>query len=283
MLRFVFGLLICLGLCCAALLADTPGEEAVKDAIKTLKAKRAAVKDKADQALLDTAIKDLEERLAQVGKGEPEPEPEGKKGDLVMPKNWELKFNTGKSKPSFDPKTGILKLSYDFSDPKQLKDFTFATDVKPTVQKGVLKVKGGDELRHVVNFKTVSVSVTIVSGDEHECPLRTSGNYWLAVTGRDQTFVDTGHGQGADRGIAGKGLGRRVHGNNTPLILSDWFIGETKVGFKAGNIEASGKKKSAIEAGYLILTAYRGNQFSKMTISGTVDAEWAKEFFADKE
>ena len=54
MLRFLFGALFCLSLCCTALFADTPGEEAVKDAIKTLKEKRAAVKDKADQALLDT-------------------------------------------------------------------------------------------------------------------------------------------------------------------------------------------------------------------------------------
>ncbi|MCZ2343383.1 MAG: hypothetical protein LC104_16560, partial [Bacteroidales bacterium] len=111
MLRFVFGVLICLGLCCTALLADTPGEEAVKDAIKTLKAKRAAVKDKADQALLDTAIKDLEERLTQVGKGEPEPEAK-KDEPFVMPKGWELKFNTGRNRPIFDPKTGELRLVY---------------------------------------------------------------------------------------------------------------------------------------------------------------------------
>ena len=134
MVRFFFGLLICLGLCCTALLADTPGEVAVKDAIKTLKAKRAEVKDKADQALLDTAIKDLEERLAQIGKGEPEPEAK-KDEPFVMPKNWELKFNTGKAKPTYDPKTGVLKLAYDFSDAKQLKDFEYDKDTPPKLNR----------------------------------------------------------------------------------------------------------------------------------------------------
>jgi hypothetical protein len=279
--RFAFGLLICLGICSTILLADTPGEEAVKEAIKTLKAKRAEVKDKADQALLDTAIKDLEERLAQVGKGEPEPEAK-KDGAFVLPKNWELKFNTGKAKPTYDQKTGVLKLAYDFSDAKQLKDFEFADDVKPTVQKGVLTVKGGDEIKHLVRFKTISVGVVIVLGGE-EVPLKTSGDYWVFAGGRDQTVLDVGYGKSGDTFIAGKGLGRKVHGNGTSLTISEWFVSETKVGVKAGNIDVSGKKKSDSAPGHLILAAKSApNQFQKLTVSGTLDPEWAKEFFTDK-
>lgn len=153
---FLLGILLSLAICSTAIPADTPGEVAVKDAIKTLKEKRAKVQDKADQALLDTAIKDLEERLAQVGKGEPDEEK--KDGPFVMPKGWELKFNTGKTRPTYNPKTGESKLVYDFSDAKQLKDFEYDKDFKPAVQKGVLSVKGGEKIQHVVRFLTASVS-----------------------------------------------------------------------------------------------------------------------------
>jgi hypothetical protein len=281
MRRFLLGVLFCLALYATTARADTPGEEAVKEAIKTLKEKRATVKDKADQLLIETAIRDLEERLAQVGKGEPAPEAK-KDGDAALPKNWELKFNTGKAKPTFDPKTGVLKLAYDFSDAKQLKDFTFADDVKPAVQKGMLTVKGGDEIQHVVKFKTISVGVVVVLGGE-EIPLKTSGDYWVFAAGKDQTVIDVCYGKSGDTFIAGKGLGRKVHGNNTSLTITEWFVSETKVGLKAGNIDVSGKKKSDATPGQLILAAKSApNQFSKLTVSGTVDPEWAKAFFADK-
>lgn len=281
MRRSLLGVLFCLALCTTAVRADTPGEEAVKEAIKTLKEKRATVKDKADQLLIDTVIRDLEERLAQVGKGEPAPEAK-KDGEVVLPKNWELKFNTGKAKPTYDAKTGVLKLSYDFSDAKQLKDFTFADDVKPAIQKGVLTVKGGDEIQHVVKFKTLSVNVVVVLGGE-EVPLKTSGDYWVYAAGKDQTVIDVCYGKSGDTFIAGKGLGRKVHGTNTPLAITEWFVGDTKVGLKAGNIDVSGKKKSDAAPGQLILAAKSApNQFSKLTVSGTVDPEWAKAFFADK-
>lgn len=281
MLRFLLGALFCLVACSLVVRADTPGEEAVKTAITWLKEKRAVVKDKADQALLDTAIKDLEERLAQVGKGEPEPDAK-KDGAFVLPKNWELKFNTGKAKPTYDPKTGVLKLAYDFSDAKQLKDFEFADDVKPTVQKGVLTVKGGDEIKHLVRFKTISVGVVIVLGGE-EVPLKTSGDYWVFAAGRDQTVLDVCYGKSGDTFIAGKGLGRKVHGNGTSLTITEWFVSETKVGLKAGNIDLSGKKKADAAPGHLILAGKAApNQFQKLTLAGTLDPEWAKEFFADK-
>ncbi len=151
MRRPLLSVVFFLAACSTAVPADTPGEEAVKDAVKTLKVKRTAAKDKADQALLDTAIRDLEERLAQVGKGEPGEE---KKGEpFVLPKGWELKFNTGKTRPSYDPKTGEMKLAYDFSDAKQLKDFEFDDEVKPAVQKGTLTVKGGCEIKHVAKYR----------------------------------------------------------------------------------------------------------------------------------
>jgi hypothetical protein len=288
MLRFVFGLLICLGLCCAALLADTPGEEAVKDAIKTLKAKRAAVKDKADQALLDTAIKDLEERLAQVGKGDPEPA-EKKAEPFVMPKGWELKFNTGRNRPTYDPKTGELKTTYDFTDIKQLKDFAFSDELKPTVKNGFLTVKGGDEMKHVVRFRTISVSATVVLGAATSV-FDTSKNdngqqyYLWAEPVRGHTDLVTGVVVRPRFPIfhTVKEYPRNVIGNGVPITIKDWFVNETKSGLKVGDIDVSWKRPTDGIAGHLVLNPGTApNQYAKLVISGRIDTEWAKEFFAD--
>lgn len=59
-------------------------------------------------------------------------------------------------------------------------------------------------------------------------------------------------------------------------------MSETKAGLKAGVIDVSGKKKTDATAGHLILSATSApNQYGKLTVSGTLDPEWAKEFFAD--
>jgi hypothetical protein len=277
-----------LGMLSVVVAADTPGEEAVKSAIKTLKEKRAAVKDKGDQALLDVAIKDLEERLAQVGKGEAN---EAKKDEpFTMPKGWELKFNTGKSRPSYDPKTGVLKLSYDFSDAKQLKDFEFDKDAKPTLQKGTLSIKGGDAIKHIVNFKTISVSSTVIIGSQGNV-FDTSKNengqqYYLWVeNGRGGTSLVTGVVERPKFPIfhTPKEFRQHVIGNSVPITITDWFVSETKAGLKANGIDVSWKRPTDGPVGHLILrTGTAPNRYSKFVISGTLDPEWAKEFFADK-
>lgn len=281
MTRFVFGLLICLGLCCTALLADSPGEEAVKDAIKMLKAKRAAVKDKADQALLDTAIKDLEERLAQVGNGEPEPEAK-KDEPFVMPKGWELKFNTGKARPTYIPKTGELKLTYDFADAKQIKDFEFDKEAKPQVQKGVLTIKGGEEVKHIVKFKTLTVSVELSCGSMGQT-METTGGYAL------KSWVYPGGGCGLKLEEGGKELtegdvGVKFIGQNFFVPIKAWTISEKSVALKAGTADVSTKRAASEKyVGQLTLTAKKApNAYRKLILTGIPDPEWAAEFFADK-
>ena len=282
MIRFAAGVLAFLILCGTALLADTPGEEAVKDAIKTLKAKRAAVKDKADQALLDIAIKDLEERLAQVGKGEPEPEVK-KDEPFVMPKGWELKFTTGRNRPTYNPKTGELKLTYDFSDAKQLKDYEFAEDVKPTIQKGVLTLKGGGEMTHVVAFKTLSVTGTFVCGQFGK-PMQTTEGHALQIHGVGLRGVKHPMGVAVfagDKDIASKNLGLGEIEDAVAIPLRRWHVGPTTTGVEIGAVDLSGRITEG-KAGRLRFVAEKAaNQYAKIAVSGTIDPEWAKAFFAD--
>lgn len=275
MRRFILGVLLSFGMLSLVTAADTPGEEAVKTAITWLKEKRATVKDKADQALLDTAIKDLEERLAQVGKGEPEPE--GKKAEaFVMPKGWELKFNTGKAKPTYDPKTGVLKLAYDFSDAKQLKDFELPEGSQSEIKKGVLTVERKEQLSHVVKFKTINVSLDLLATADG-VHLTTEGGLTLTTPqpNRITAFVLL---------QAGEVIANENTTSNTlkqVVTVRNFFMTDIRCGATVNGVKASGAIKNGI-AGRLQLKAGTGiNQYSKLTISGTLDPVWAKEFFAD--
>jgi len=275
--RPLLSVLFFLAACSTAIPADTPGEEAVKDAVKTLKVKRAAAKDKADQALLDTAIRDLEERLAQVGKGEPGEE---KKGEpFVLPKGWELKFNTGKTRPTYDQKTGEMKLAYDFSDAKQLKDFEFDDEVKPAVQKGTLTVKGGCEIKHVAKYRQASISFEVTCGSHGhiaffgDCALSLSYNY---VAGDRVINYQDGQEQIISqpaKELVGK-----------PFPVNKWFFTPKLVGLEIGGKEVTAKRGAKHpDKCVLTLAALKApNIYRKLTISGVPDPDWAKEFFADK-
>ena len=270
MLRLLLGALFCLVACSLVIRADTPGEEAVKTAITWLKEKRATVKDKADQALLDTAIKDLEERLVQVGKGEPE----AKKDEaFVMPKGWELKFNTGKNRPTYDPKTGELKLVYDFYDAKQLKDFEFDKDCKPAVLKGVLMVRGGEQLTHVVKFKTASVSFTVFCEGAGDC-FKTSSNTVLH-------FLDGAGFQLFHDGklLAFKGAKQLVVGYSVPV--ENLTVTEKRCSATVGKMEVGGAVDKGTFGQFTLMAKQAKARFSALRVIGTIDPGWAKEFFAD--
>ena len=276
--RFLLGLAFAFAACSAAVSADTPGEEAVKDAIKSLKLKRAAIKDSADQALLDTAIKDLEERLTQVGKGEPGAEK--KDGPFVMPKNWELKFNAGKTRPSYDPKTGELKLAYDFSEAKQLRDFAYDKDSKVSASRGVLLVKGGDELKHAVKFRTVTLSCDVTIGQVGGIFRSSEGYYLHAHQNGPQSFHIGCRGL---KEVATHGANERPIGSNQFTPVKSWFVNRDKVGLIANGFDISGKNVADKPFGHLgIYAAQAPNAYSRLTVTGTLDPEWAKEFFADK-
>jgi hypothetical protein len=262
--------------------AETPGEVAVTEAIQLLKKERAALKEKADRDLLDAAIEDLDERLLQVGTSQPEP-PEQKDGPFVMPKNWHLRFSTGRNRPTYNTQSGELKLVYDFADAKQLKDFEFAADAKPSIQKGVLTVKGGSELKHIASFKTLSVSGIFICG-QFGRPLQTTEGH--AVYIRERGFRGLNHPIGVALVADGKETESRdldlgFIENEVPIPLKSWDVGKTMMGLEIGRIEL-GVKIQERKAGHLRFVADSApNRYSKMTISGVIDPQWAEEFFSE--
>jgi hypothetical protein len=201
---------------------------------------------------------------------------------FVLPKNWEAKFNTGKTKPTYDPKTGILKLTYDFSDNKQLKDFEYDKDIPPKINMNVLTMVTGTELKHAVAFTTLDLSCQINNGGGHQPLMRTSGGSmlrsWLTPPAQSRMMLNEGEKE-------------LVVGNpelpvdaNTFVLVKSWSITDKLISLKAGNADISAKRPGTSTAvGHIILVAKVGpNRYSKLTLSGKIDPDWAKEFFADK-
>jgi hypothetical protein len=281
----LLGVLLCFFLHSTMLRAETPGEVVVTEAIQSLKKERAALKEKADRDLLDAAIEDLEERLTQVGTDQPEPEEQQGDGPFVMPKNWELKFSTGRNRPSYNKKSGELKLLYDFADAKQLKDFECAGGVKPAIQKGVLTVKGGSELKHIASFKTLSVSCTFICGHEgnpiqttegHALRIKTTGHYF-----KGQTFGVVILEGGKEIGFKNLDLGYLE--DEVPIPLKTWHVGASTMSLEIGRVELGGKIAEG-NAGHVRLVAEGApTRYSKMSISGVIDPQWAEEFFSNDE
>lgn len=276
------GVLLCFFLHSTMLRAETPGEVAVTEAIQLLKKERSALKEKADRDLLNAAIDDLEERLLQVGTSQPEP-PEQKDGPFVMPKNWQLRFSTGRNRPTYNTQSGELKLVYDFADAKQLKDFEFAADAKPSIQKGVLTVKGGSELKHIASFKTLSVSGVFICG-QFGRPLQTTGGHAIHITrigsvGLNHPIAVALVADGKETHATNLELG--FIENEVPIPLKSWTVGTTTMGLEAGKVEL-GVKIQEQNAGHLRFFADNAaNRYSKMSITGVIDPQWAEEFFSE--
>lgn len=282
MRSILYASLVCLGSVSIIFAGDTPGEDAVREAIKSLKEKRALVKDKADQALIDAAISDLQERLAQVGKEMKNDEKKEVKGvePFLMPRNWELKFNTGKIRPVYKAKTGELKLVYDFSNAKQLNDFEYDKDFKPTSQKGILTVNGGERIKHIVRYSTASVSC--------EASVEVNGNLLIWD---DRLILFAGHRNNAqahdfDLWYSGKVIAGR---GNTPfsmiknnVVVKNFQITNRKASVNVNGITALAEIEGG-QAGQLILGANDApNRYRRLEIVGLIDPEWAAEFFAEK-
>lgn len=216
-------------------------------------------------------------------RGAPESEPRS-----AMPngaeKNWELRFNTGRNRPAYDAKSGVLKLVYDFSDARQLKDFEYDEGVKSSLHKGVLTLKGGGELKHVVCFNTLSVSGVIVCGQFGK-PMQTTEGHELHIRGVG--FSGFNHPMGVavfahGKEVTAKNLGMGNIEDAVAIPLKNWHVGPKTTGVEIGQIDLSGKLKEG-KAGHLRLVADKAaNQYSRITISGTLDPEWAKVFFADE-
>lgn len=170
---------------------------------------------------------------------------------------------------SFNPKTAELTLAYDFANKKQLSDFELG-DTKPVLAGGVLTLEAAATIRHIVEFKTLTVTGILRAGGT------AVGEPHLATTSKVRVYGNGGlivDGQGGQNDIGGI-----TAGSPTYFTLT---ITEKRLGFEAGT-KKGGLARDVPKAGQLILGGGgSGNQFSKLTLTGTMDDDWANRFFAE--
>jgi len=124
-------------------------ELAIRDAIAVLNIKKLMAENKDDQVKINAAIEALTKLL-------PKEKEVNEKNNQALP---DLnKLFSGKS--SFNAKSKELSIYYDFKSKKQLDDFKIGAE-KPQIGQGFLRVAGAENIRHIVNFKTVKITTTV--------------------------------------------------------------------------------------------------------------------------
>jgi len=244
-----------------ALAGDNPGEEAIREAITILEARKAQAEKKDDKDKIARAVADLEKLLPAAKKDGAEAKADPDLAKLVTPALLKKRLA---GKAAFNPKTGELTLVYDFKDKDQLKDFDLG-DAKPVVAKGAVALEAATDIQHVAVFKTLTVTWVVISGKFVD--VRTTSK--VRVFGWVSLIVD-GQGGQEDIGVPLQGA--------TPFKLT---VSEKRVALEVG-AKKGGMVRDVPQAGQLILGGgSAGNQFSKLTLTGKVDEAWAKEFFKD--
>lgn len=252
---------------------ESPADEAIQEAITILEARKAQAEVRADQEKIAKAIAALEKYLTKNN------DPDAPKEPLkITPTQLRKKLQ---AKAVFNPKTNELTLVYDLSKPDQLKDFQL-NGAEPIVRGGVLRIGPADTITHVVQFETVSVTGQFVVeniglGDPPYIPfVRTTPGISFGVGNLNVAYLRL-----ADRG---KELGVRQVGRdqiqNKPLPVT-FSVKDKKASTRVGSAEFAGVIEAGSAGQVELLGGKGGLQVRSLVISGTLDEEWATEFFAD--
>ncbi|QEL17867.1 hypothetical protein [Limnoglobus roseus] len=255
---------------------DTPGEEAVREAITVLEARKAQVEKKEDKDKIAKAIADLEKLLPAAKNDGGKAKADADLVKLITPAALKKKFA---GKAAFNAKTGELTLVYDFKEKEQLKDFDLG-DAKPEVKQLTLRVGPADGIQHVAKFKTMkvtgSVAVENVPFDVRKPFMRTTEGTSVAIdewNGNRLKLLQK------ETQIGEKHFGRvSFEKRLVPVVL---LITESKASAKFGDHEIAGKVEGVTAGHVELLGGQGGVMFKSLVISGVPDEGWAKTFFKE--
>jgi len=175
-------------------------------------------------------------------------------------------------KATYDPKTGILTVSYKFADKKELEDFDCG-EAKPKLVGGYLKIDPATAIKHVVEFDTVKL-FTVVNVHAMRGPvLSTTLGTSLHVGG---LHTDTMY-------LNNKGFGHMYQvvsdKSRSGAIRVEMDVEEKNVVMRWGT-DKLGRELKEPGAGQVYLHGGdAGYGFGSLTISGKVNAKWADKFF----
>jgi len=262
-------LVFCLSLPCVYA-DESPAEEAIREAITVLEARKSQVQKKEDKDKIAKAIADLEKLIPAKKAADPKDDVDLSK--LLTPALLKKKF-VGKA--AFNPKTGELTLIYDFSAKEQLKDFE-AGDSKPSLAKGVLTVGPGENVRHVVRFKTLTVTGQVQIGSLSGRHFKTSEKLWVGGSDKDIYILNENSNKEAEKYVSAAFTPAKA------LTSFEFSVSSARIALRIGEARI-GLATKTTSAGQLELLGGNsgGNSYGKLVLQGQIDPEWAKEFFKE--
>jgi hypothetical protein len=167
---------------------------------------------------------------------------------------------------TYDARTHVLTLYYDFKNKRQLEDF----EGHPTLGNGCMAIPIGEHALHIAKFKTVVVSGVCAMQSPKEGDL-------ISATGG---FVAGRHGTTLSVSGQGDGVSNQVGPEDKIVVCPFEFILTHKMAFVMGSEVAKERKEVAVGQ-VKLLSGLAGVAYGNLTISGEVDMGWAMEFFGN--
>lgn len=272
-------------LCVASVVSAEPlaseSSLAIEEAITLLEARKEQLPLAEDKRVVDAAVTSLREQLR------PQAEPDHKKPKRKVPRDdaepskptalspAKLRARFG-GKAALNPSDSTLTLVYSFAAKNEVKDFV-AGGSALRVQNGFLKLDPGDEVKHVVHWKSVTMTCDIEVNQWRGTAVSTTSGFALVGAG---FFAEWIHFQMPNGEKSEVNLQDAIRRGRFPLRLEltptramAAYAG-AKVG-KAFNVESVGQV--ALRGGDV------GYGFSRLTMVGVADPEWLADFVDDKD
>ena len=183
---------------------------------------------------------------------------------------------TVKGKFLFDKKTGEIALAYDFSNVKQLQDFTPGkSKAKPVVTADGLCMSVGTSVTHVAKFRTMKVSATVKLKQLRGQLLKTD----RVALGTGGLSPDTIYLNVTDHGGTSAIVPDKERSGSVEMKLA---IDEERTLFQWGG-STVGKDAPGVPAGQLqLFGGENGFCFKNLVIAGELDPAWAEEISDEK-
>ena len=197
-------------------------------------------------------------------------------GDKLPPELIAGLRKTVKGKLAFDKKTGEIALAYDFSNAKQLQDFTLGkSKAKPVVNADGLCLPIGVNVTHVARFRNMKVSATLKLKQMRGSVLKTD----RVSIGTGGLLPDTLYLNVADHGGSSAIVPDKERSGIVEIKLA---IDEERTAFMWGN-STVGKDAPGVPVGQLqLFGGENGFCFKNLVIAGELEPAWAEEISEDK-
>ena len=214
------------------------------------------------------ASREPESKSASEPKAGSETESKPTKSDIQITSTLLRKKLRGRA--TYNAATRVLTITYDFHNKIQLKDFEGEPRYLPG---GALGVEAAQTVKHIVKFKTVTVTGMIAYRNAKGSVL-TSSEGLLVV--REGNWLTVGYKEAKNRD-SHTGLG-----NDSRTLPFELNLTAKTVTVSMGNAVLGQEIRDYTGAGQIKFCGMDGGAiFSKITMSGEVDPEWAKGFFAE--